>query len=529
MIPLLTREAVRAIDADAIARLGVAGSVLMENAGRGAFECLLRRFPHALAKVAIFGGVGQNGGDAWVVARHLWLAGYTPRCVLVGERSKVRGDALANLLTLERMAVPIAQLSDAGLVALEAALQDASLLVDGLFGTGLDRAIGGVYAQVIERLNTSGVPCVALDIPSGVDADSGAVLGVAIQAALTVTFAAHKRGLHQHPGATRVGELVCASIGVPGPQRTDYALLEPSDVAGWLPLRAADTHKGRGGHVLIVAGAPGRTGAALLSGLGALRAGAGLVTLCPRAGARAALDAKVIELMTADMPAELEAAMQAVAELLRDKQALVIGPGLGTDSDGSALARRLAIDAAQPAVLDADALSAFAGRPGELRSAAAARVLTPHPKEAARMLASTVEQVQSDRYAAATRLAADSGCVVVLKGARSLIASPDGSMRVCPIDAPALAVGGTGDVLSGTIAALLPQLSAFDAAAAGVYLHALAGQLAARSDRGLFAREAADALPLALERCRHDAGHPGQGRAEPAGTGDAGRTAPGRR
>jgi ADP-dependent NAD(P)H-hydrate dehydratase / NAD(P)H-hydrate epimerase len=502
VIPLLTRQAVRALDADAIARLGVAGSVLMENAGRGAFEWLLRRFPNALAQVAILGGVGQNGGDAWVVARHLVLAGHAPRCVLVGERAKLRGDALTNLLALERMGVPIAQAADAGAPELEAALRDATLLVDGLFGTGLDRAISGAYARVIERINASGLPCLALDIPSGVDADSGAVLGVAIDAALTVTFAAHKRGLHQHPGAARAGELVCASIGVPGPERADCALLEPSDIAGWLPLRAADTHKGRAGHVLVVAGAPGRTGAALLAGLGALRAGAGLVTLCPRAGARAALDAKVIELMTADLPAELEAALRALHELLQDKQAFALGPGLGVDEQASALARRFALEAPTPGVLDADALTAFAGRAAELRSAAAPRVLTPHPKEAGRLLGVSAEQVQGDRYAAATRLAADSGCVVVLKGARSLIASPDGSLLVCPLDVPALAVGGTGDVLAGTIAALLPQLPAAQAAAAGVYLHALAGQLAARSDRGLFAREVADALPLALEHCR---------------------------
>jgi NAD(P)H-hydrate epimerase len=506
VIPLLTREAVRALDADATARLGLPSIVLMENAGRGALHWLRQRFPAALARVAILAGTGQNGGDAWVVARHLTVAGYAPRCVLVGERAKVRGDALVNLEALERIGVTVTQ--DGNLAGVDSALLGATLVVDGLFGTGLDRPVSGAFAAVIARINAhvaNGLPCLALDIPSGIDADSGAVLGTAVQATITVTFAAHKRGLHQHPGARHAGEVVCASIGVPSVSRVgraDYALIEPNDVAKWLPPRAADTHKGHGGHLLIVAGAPGRTGAALLAGLGALRAGAGLVTLCPRAGARAALDAKVIELMTADLPARIEDAVLAVADLLRDKHAAVVGPGLGIDPDGCALSRRLGVELAKPAVLDADALTAFAGRVTELRQAAAARVLTPHPAEAARLLGTSTEHVQHDRYAAAARLAADSGCVVVLKGARSLIASPDGSVRVCPLDAPALAVAGTGDVLSGTIGALLSQLAAPDAAAAGVYLHALAGRSSARSDRGLFAREVADGLPSALEQCR---------------------------
>jgi NAD(P)H-hydrate epimerase len=227
-----------------------------------------------------------------------------------------------------------------------------------------------------------------------------------------------------------------------------------------------------------------------------------LVTLCPRAGARAALDAKVTELMTADMPAPLDAAVSAALELARDKQAVVVGPGLGVDSDGAALARRLAKELPQPALLDADALSAFTGCLPQLQAAAGPRVLTPHPGEAGRLLGSTSQEVQLHRYAAAKRLAADSGCVVVLKGARTLIASPDGGLRVCPLDVPALAVAGTGDVLSGTIGALLAELPAPDAAAAGVYLHALAGSLAARTDRGLLAHEVADALPLALAHCR---------------------------
>jgi hydroxyethylthiazole kinase-like uncharacterized protein yjeF len=502
MLPLLTREGSRAIDLDASTRLGVPSAVLMENAGRGACDVLCERLGSALSRVLVVGGLGQNGGDAWVLARQLLLRGRRATCLLVGEPAAVRGDARTNLSTLERMGVTVMSLRDGALEPLDRALAEATLVVDGLFGTGLDRAITGLQAEVINRINARGLPCLALDIPSGIDADSGAVLGVAIHAQITVSFATHKRGLHQHPGAAHGGEVICASIGVPAPTEANYQALEARDVADWLPPREADTHKGRGGHVLVVAGAPGHTGAAVLSGLGALRAGAGLVTLCPRAGARSALDAKVIELMTADMPAELEPAVAAVKALLEKKHAAVVGPGLGVDDHGSALARRLALELDKPAVLDADALTAFSGQLGLLRRAAGPRVLTPHPGEAARLLGWKTERVQAERYAAVTQLAAESGQVCVLKGARSLIGSPDGGVLVCPLDVPALAVAGTGDVLSGVIGALLGQLSPQLAAAAGVYLHAAAGALAAAGDRGLFAHEVADAVPRALANCR---------------------------
>ena len=266
MIPLLSRDAVRALDADAAARLGIPSSVLMENAGRGAFEQLLQRYPERLPRTLIVGGVGQNGGDAWVIARHMLLRGLEPRCVLVGDRSKLRGDAAPNLQALEVLMGPVTCVNGQ-LDLLDQALEHAELIVDGMFGTGLDRPVRGFQAEVIERLNRARGVRVALDMPSGIDANSGSVLGVAVRAALTLTFASHKRGLHQHPGAAHAGEMVCVSIGVPapGPGRFDfgepeYAALEAADVCQLLPLRAADTHKGRGGHVLVVAGAPGRTG-----------------------------------------------------------------------------------------------------------------------------------------------------------------------------------------------------------------------------------------------------------------------------
>ncbi len=502
MQPLLTREAARALDADATSRLGVPSIELMEHAGRGAFAVLAARFAERLAHVAVVAGAGQNGGDGWVVARCLVQAGRVPRCVLVGERQKVRGDAATNLAALEQLGVVVAQAHEHDLSALDEALAGASLVVDALFGTGLDRPLGGVFLQAVARINQSAAPVVALDLPSGIDADTGAVLGAAVRAQLTVTFAAHKRGLHQHPGAALRGEVVCVGIGVPGPAGAAAGLLENADLRVLVPRRALDVHKGSAGHVLVIAGAPGRTGAALLCGLGALRTGAGLVTLCGRPGARAALDAKVVELMTDELPGPASAAAARAQELARGKDSVVVGPGLGTDPEGVQLSQQLAVELTLPAVLDADALTALGTDLGRLQAAAGPRVLTPHPGEAARMLGCTSAQVQADRYVAALRLSQLSGAVVVLKGAGTIIAQPDGALRVCSRGTPAMAVAGTGDVLSGVIAALLPQLSAFDAASAGVYLHALAGELAARSDRGLLAHELADALPLAFERVR---------------------------
>jgi NAD(P)H-hydrate epimerase len=507
VIPLCSREVARALDLDAVDRLKLPSIVLMENAGLGAFEFIRTAFSELLARVVVVGGVGQNGGDAWVVARHLFNAGHSPRCVLVGDRAKVRGDAAINLNALEQLGATVANVHERSLSGafgspLDAPLREATLIVDGLFGTGLDREVSGVNASVIKRLNSAAGPKVALDIPSGIDADSGRILGVAVEARATVTFACHKRGLHQHPGARHSGRVHLVSIGVPAPEDAPWSQLEAADVASWLPPRGLDAHKGLGGHVLVIAGAPGRTGAAVLSGLGALRSGAGLVTLCPRAGAQSALDGKVIELMTADMPESVPSAIEFVKAEIANKQAAVLGPGIGLDDDARQLVRQLALELEKPCVLDADALTLIGTDLADLQKARAPRVLTPHPAEAARLLGISTVEVQADRYTAAARLAAISGHCAVLKGARTLIAHPDGRGRVCPLDVPALAVAGTGDVLTGVIAALLPGLAAFEAASAAVYLHARAGALAARADRGLFASEVAAAVPLALAWCR---------------------------
>ncbi|MFW5921017.1 MAG: NAD(P)H-hydrate dehydratase [Polyangiales bacterium] len=503
MIPLLTRDAVRAVDADAIERLGLPSIVLMENAARGAVEAIAARFGDRLARVVIVGGTGQNGGDGWVIARHLHNRGFRPLALLVGDEAKVKGDARVNRDVLGALGVETRVAAKDALDPLRDALSEATLVVDALFGTGLDRPIEGGYADAVRMLGEAGAPVVSLDLPSGIDADTGQVLGVAPSAALTTTFAAHKRGLHQHPGVDHASEVVAVSIGVPAPADAPCALFEPEDVGRAVEPRPADAHKGTAGHVLVVAGSPGRTGAALLSGYGALRGGAGLVTIASRGEARRALDRKVVELMTAALPEDAAGAAEAAIGLCEGMKAAVIGPGLGQDEQGLALARDLAARLPVPAVLDADALTALAeGDLRALRSAAGPRVLTPHPGEAARLLGVGTAEVQSDRYAAAGELAERTGQIAVLKGARTIVGGPDGRQRVCRRGTPALASAGTGDVLSGLTAARLAVCGPEVAAAVAVCLHALAGERAATGDRGLFAREVADAVPAALEACR---------------------------
>lgn len=504
---LLSRSEARACDATLIAA-GVPGIVLMENAGRAATDLLAREMNAHLARPLVVGGVGQNGGDAWVIARQLLTRGIASDVILVGDASRVAGDAAIALTALRALGCdPLVLGADADLASLAPLLARASLVVDGLFGTGLDRPLTGLAHAVITELDRVDVPRVALDLPSGICADTGRVLGAALRADLTLTFHAHKRGLHLADGLRLAGRVLVADIGTPPPRSADAWLVGERELAITSSERATDAHKGTAGHVLVIAGSPGKTGAALLSGLGAIRAGAGLVTLAARGAARAALDAKVIELMTREVPEALEAGVGVVMSDASRATSAVLGPGLGLDEGARAFVRRLAIELPVPTVLDADALRTIAedGSLASLSRAASSRVLTPHPAEAAALLGVTTEAVQSDRFAAASRLASASRQCVVLKGARTIVAGPDGSIVVCDRGTPALGVAGTGDVLAGVIAGFLAGTrsataqTTFDHAWRGVVAHALAGERAAAGrDRGLLASEVAEAVSFVV-------------------------------
>ncbi|MBI2896053.1 MAG: NAD(P)H-hydrate dehydratase [Deltaproteobacteria bacterium] len=496
MIPFYTREQMRAVDRAAITEVGIPGVVLMENAGRGAAEIIAQMRPR---RVAIVCGGGNNGGDGLVVARHLAIRGIERDVLLVADRARISGDAKLNLDAYERAGGSVID-APAGLGPHREILARADLIVDALFGTGLDRPVAGVHAETIRTMENEPAPKVALDLPSGLDSNTGQLLGPALHAACTVTFAGLKRGLLVHPGAELAGSVRVVSIGAPPSVLNtvghDGELLDEGDVGAALPRRQPTAHKGTAGHLLVVAGSTGHTGAALLCGDAAMRAGAGLVTIATGAPAREALDHKVVEVMTAEL------SRAGLEELAQNKAAVAIGPGWDLDEAAQGmLAAVLGLDL--PTVADASALTLLARDSTSLRGRGRPVILTPHPGEMSRLAGVAVGSVQADRIGIARETAKRLGAIVVLKGARTVIAEPSGRLAIAPFDNPGLGSGGTGDVLTGIIGALLAAgMGEAEAARIGVMLHGLAGDRAREQhgERGMIARDVIAALPGVMVR-----------------------------
>lgn len=510
MIPVLTGAEARAFDGRLISR-GVPGVVLMENAGRGATEVILREakeggLPSSGLRVVVLAGPGSNGGDGFVVARHLLSRGMAVDVLLLGDAGRLVGDAKAMAVAFRAVGGVVTTVT--GGVDVGARVAGAHVIVDALFGTGLDRPLEGAAAEVVATINGVGAAStltVALDMPSGVHADTGATLGVAVQARATATFAFPKRGLLTPAGAARAGRLHVVDLGVPSALAPEVLreafLVEPADVSGRITPRPVNAHKGTTGHVAVFAGSPGRAGAALLSGRAALRGGAGLVTLASRARALQVLGVTP-ELMTATL--DDGAVAESVDAILDGKSSVVLGPGFGTDEGARALAARVLQAFEGPVVVDADALTLFADRHDAFTSARGSLVLTPHPGEAGRLLGISARDVEAHRYGAVRKLADITGAVVVLKGAHTLVSAPGGPIAVAGPSTAALATAGSGDVLAGILAAQLGGLPPFEAAWVAVHLHGAAACLWAsqHGDRGLLASEVADHVPAALARLR---------------------------
>ena len=514
---ILTAEAMREVDRRATEELGLPSLVLMENAAIGLAEAVAELFEDA-ESAAIFCGPGNNGGDGLALARHLAIRGYEVGVWLVGEREP-SGDAAVQLRVCRGQGIAIDELEDeADLDEALAAAAGADLVVDALFGTGLARPLEGLFAALAERLAELPAPVLAVDLPSGLSGSRREPLGPHVVADATVTFAAPKVAHVFPPAAEAVGELVVTDLGIP-PSLVEEAddedgplhLLVGAELAGRLPERPADTHKGDYGHVLVVAGSPGKAGAAVMTARAAVRAGAGLVTVAVPEPLLAAVDTASVESMTLALPASpsgqlVRAAVEAVLAAAEGKDVLALGPGLGGEDETAESIREIVRRAGLPLVLDADGLNAFAGRLRELRERAAPTVLTPHPGELGRLLGVAAGEVQADRLAAARRAAAESGATVVLKGNLTLVAAPPsggrpGSVHVSTAGNPGMASGGTGDVLTGTIAALLGWLGTVDdAVPLAVHLHGLAGDLAAAvtGEASLTAGDVIDALPAAF-------------------------------
>ena len=508
----VTSAEMRALDRLMIEVYGTPGHVLMERAGAGATEVFWREFPDVRTRPVVVAGKGNNGGDGFVVARRLLKRGVPCGVVLLARAEDVRGDAARNLKAFVRAGGRLIEApGDAGVPAVRKALEHSRVVIDAIFGTGLNAPIEGPTAAVISLINACGLPVFAIDIPSGVDADRGEPLGVAVQAEATATFGFPKIGQLLFPGASHVGTLAIIDIGIAqeaiatvGPQTR---LLTAPGVGAALPLRQRDAHKGDAGHVLIVAGGRGKSGAAVLTAEGAARAGAGLTTLALPETERAWVATQLREVMTTSLaggsdglfaapaPSELDA-------VLAGKSAVVLGPGIGVSDATKALVRSLVASCPLPLVIDADGLNCLAGDAAQLRQRPGPTVLTPHPGEMSRLVGMAVPAVQADRLGVARRLASDTGACIVLKGARTVIAGSDGRAAINPTGNPGMASGGMGDVLGGVIGGLCAQgLTAEDAAALGVYLHGMAADLAAAErggEIGIIASDVIGGLPRAI-------------------------------
>jgi len=529
---LLDSAEAREIDRVAIEVVGIPGLVLMENAAIAAAEVIERRFGGA-RRIAIVCGAGNNGGDGLALARHLLARGARPRDVVVllaAPGEGMRGDAAVQWQALRRgggAALVLLEIDEGSVDLARRELGRADLVVDALFGIGLTRAIAGWRAELIEAMNGARAPRLAIDLPSGLDASSSEIDGPHVLADATVTFFAPKRALVLLPAGEAAGEVWSAPLGVPdaglAAVSESLRLVAAADVV--LPSRARESHKGTFGHLVVVAGSPGKSGAAALAARSALRSGAGLVTIAAPAAIRAEVDAGCIEAMTLPLPADGDvrlgpSAAATLAAFWNGKRAAAIGPGLGDEEPIAAWIRELVLGLELPAVLDADAVNAFAGRAAELRRRVAPTVLTPHPGELGRLLGRAAPHGTVERLEAARAAAAASGCVVVCKGYQTLIARDGAPIEVNPTGNPGMATAGSGDVLTGAIGAWLARgLDALDAARNGVYLHGLAGDriAARRGEEGLVAGDLAEELPAAARRVRAWQGAPRRGLAFPVG------------
>lgn len=510
---IATAAAMRQIDQRTIQSYYVPGIVLMEQAGLQVLRVMQDCFPALLQQqVVIVTGSGNNGGDGFVVARHLWHGGGRVCVILLAASTRLRGDARRAYAMARAYGVPMFTCTtEARWRQAQTRLQTADVIVDALLGTGLRTAPTGLYATAIATINALQKPIVAVDIPSGVAADDGRIPGTCIQAAHTVTFALPKRAMVLHPAAATMGQLHVVNIGIP-PQAIEaealqVSLVDAALVRQALPQRRPDAHKGSHGHLCVVAGSVGKSGAGVLASQAALRAGAGLVTWALPMSLAAAMAARLTEVMTLPVAETPQGALAAeaiaeVAAFLPQANALVVGPGLGTHPTTVACVHAILAQARVPVVLDADGLNALVGHLEVLHACHSPVILTPHPGEMARLVGTDTATIQRQRLEVACELAQRYRVYVVLKGAYTVVYAPDGRRWVNPTGNPAMATAGTGDVLAGAIGALLCQgLSPLQAAQCGAYLHGLAGdQVRARlGPQGLLASDLIAAFPAAIQ------------------------------
>jgi len=511
---LVTANEMQAMDRQTIEDFGLPGMVLMENAGRGATRFLLEQFSDIEnKKVGVIAGRGNNGGDGFVIARCLKQKGIRVQVYLLAETDRVRGDALANLKLLKPLEVPVVEIPDeASFSKIKSEMNGLDLWIDAILGTGLNSDVKGYFKTIIDYINRLNKPVLAVDMPSGLNSDTGQPCGTCICATATATFAFAKTGHMLYPGAGYIGNLKIVDIGIPphiaaavGPS---HFLITAQLIRSHLMPRPADAHKGTTGHLLVVAGSTGKTGAAAMTSMSALRTGAGLVTLGVAESLNAALEGRMLEAMTVPLPESDsgilgESAFNAIQKELSGKRCLAIGPGLGQAAETKKLTRKIIRQSEIPVVVDADGLNNLAGEVKLFNKAKAPIILTPHPGEMARLLDTRVRIVQQNRIKCTREFSVRHNVHVVLKGAGTIIAHPDGRVYINPTGNAGMASGGMGDVLTGVIAGLIVQgLTPEAACHAGVYLHgAAADSLAeAMGPYGYLASDVMRAIPGEIKK-----------------------------
>ena len=536
---LLDAAAMRRLDQLTIKSGAVSGEMLMERAGAGVADAMERRYGPLLGlRVLVMCGSGNNGGDGFVAARHLRARGARPEVALLARREQVKGDARAHLERLEAEAGPVrVAASESDVIAAVAAEDGWDFALDALLGTGSRGEPEGLMVAGVEqlrRLDERGTRVVAVDLPTGVSSDSGAIARRAVRADLTVTFGAPKLGHVLYPGRAFAGALEVVDIGLVAPPEGDPAyqveLATAEALSALTEERNPRAHKGSVGRVLVIGGSPGLCGAMVLAARAATRAGAGYVQMLVPSGLETVLAAHCIEQMTLAAPETAartlgRAALAMALERAQAANAVVLGSGLSRQSESLELARALIASLERPTVVDADALFALIGHIGEIAKASAPRVLTPHLGEMSRLTGMSAEALDGDRIGVARRFAREWGAVLVVKGAPTVTAAPDGRATVNPTGNPGMATAGTGDVLAGEIGALLASgLAPYDAARLGVFVHGLAGDQAAAEigPVGLAAGDVGERLPAALRAVARHRGALAAKTRGPTSRGDAG-------
>jgi len=511
---IVNSDIMKELDRKTIQEHGIPGETLMERAGEGVFMAIKKNFSEEISRgVTIVCGKGNNGGDGFVVGRLLLQDNIRVNTFILGCKEDIKGDARLNLDRLIKLNAHIIEVSSGDDLRKNAGIMEKSgLIVDAIFGTGLGSGVTGIHRDAIEFINSLGKPVVSIDIPSGLSSDTGKILGSAVNADLTVTMGLPKLGQFLGSGIDNVGDLTVVDIGIPftlvDSVSFPYTLLDESELSGLFPRRRKGSHKGDFGHLLILAGSVGKTGAAALTAMAAVRTGAGLVTIGVPESIYPIIASRLNEAMPEPLPETGAGTLSSradkrIKELLEGKDALAVGPGLSTHSDTKKLLLNLVEKAEIPMVVDADGVNNLSGSLRSLGKAKAARILTPHPGEMARLIKSTNRKVQEDRIRTARDFAKEHGVVLVLKGARTIIADPKGNISINSSGNPGMASGGMGDVLTGMIGSLLAQgFSPYDAARAGVFLHGWAADRVADElgEAGMSASDLLEKIPLGIKR-----------------------------